>query len=322
MIHAVQPRVLVADPLSAGGLELLRSGLEVLVPETDAEIDAEIGASEALIVRSRTRVTADLLDRGRRLRLVGRAGIGVDNIDVDAATDRGILVINSPLGNVRSTAEHTVSLLFALARSVPAADRATRAGRWKQGYTAVQLLGKRLGIIGIGKVGRQVAAMATGIGMEVVAYDPYLPDSAWKEVGVRRVGFDELLAGADFVSIHVPKGPDTRNLIGAVELGRMRPGSYLINCARGGLVDETAVASALEAGHLAGAAVDVYAQEPVTDSPLLAAPNTILTPHVAASAREAQAQVSTDIAAQVLDFFAGRPVSFPVNPTVLREDIS
>jgi D-3-phosphoglycerate dehydrogenase len=311
------PRIVVADPLSAGGLALLKQHAEVLVPADAAALREVLPGGDALIVRSQTNVTADLLAIGERLRIVGRAGIGIDNIDVAAATDRGILVVNAPLGNVRSTAEHTIALLFALARRVVSADAAVRSGAWKKGYEGMQVSGKRLGLIGAGKVGRQVAEMATGVGMEVVAHDPYIPEDAWPTLGLRSVSFEELLKSSDVVTIHVPKGPETRNLIGAAELADMKTGSYLINCARGGLVDEAALAAALASGHLAGAAVDVYEQEPVIDSPLLSAPNTILTPHVAASTREAQAQVSADIAAQILDFFAGRQVDYPINPSVL-----
>jgi D-3-phosphoglycerate dehydrogenase / 2-oxoglutarate reductase len=311
------PRIVVADPLSAGGLALLREHADVLLPDDLAALHDMLPDGDALIVRSRTQVTADLLEVGERLRIVARAGIGVDNIDVDAATDRGILVVNAPLGNVRSTAEHTIALLFALARRVVAADAAVRSGVWKTGYEGMQLSGKRLGLIGAGKVGRQVAAMAVGVGMEVVAHDPYLPADAWPALGLQSVSLDELLLSADVVTIHVPKGPETRNLIGAPELARMKAGSYLINCARGGLVDEAALAAALASGHLAGAAVDVYEHEPAVDTPLLTAPNTILTPHVAASTREAQVQVSADIANQVIDFFAGREVDYPINPSVL-----
>lgn len=313
------PRVVVADPLSSSGLDLLREHLEVFLAEDAATLNSTLPGSDALIVRSRTRVTADLLQHGHRLKIVGRAGIGVDNIDVDAATHRGILVINAPLGNVRSTAEHTLALIFALARRVPAADRAMREGAWKMGYQGIQLAGKRLGVVGVGKVGRQVANMATAIGMDVIAHDPYLSGDAWVESGLRDVSFDEVLETADIMTLHVPLMDDTRDLVGAPEISRMKIGSYVINCARGGLVNEAALAEALHEGHLAGAALDVFEREPLIDSPLLSAPNLILTPHVAASTREAQAQVSTDIAVQVVDFFAGRAVSYPVNPTVLRK---
>jgi len=312
------PRVLVADPLAQNGLDLLREQLEVVVASESGPLLETIRQSDALIVRSRTRVTADLLDRASKLQLVARAGIGVDNIDVPAATERGILVINAPLGNVRSTAEHTVALIFALARRLVAADGAVRSGAWKSGYEGTQLAGKRLGVVGIGKVGSMVASIASAIGMEVVAYDPYLPGDAWVSLGVPQLDLPELLATSDVVTLHVPISSETRHLVGKTELRSMKPGSYLVNCARGGLVDELNLAAALRDGHLAGAALDVFEQEPLQDSPLLAAPNVILTPHVAASTQEAQAQVSTDIAAQVLDFFAGRPVAYPVNPSVLR----
>jgi D-3-phosphoglycerate dehydrogenase len=309
--------VVVADPLADGGLQLLRSQLEVLLPPDESSLRDAVPSSDALIVRSRTRVTSDLLEGARRLRLVARAGIGVDNIDVDAATERGILVVNAPLGNVRSTAEHTMALIFALARRVTAADRAARDGTWKTGYEGMQLAGKRLGVIGVGKIGRQVAAMASALGMEILAHDPYLPATAWPDLGLRPVPFDELLSEADIVTLHVPLLPETRGLIGAAEISRMKPGAYVVNCARGGLVDEAELADALASGRLAGAALDVFEREPVRDSPLLAAPNLILTPHVAASTKEAQAQVSTDVALAVLDFFAGKPPAFPVNPSVL-----
>ncbi len=314
-----KPRVVVADPLAANGINLLREAAEVIVAADQDALHASLPESDALIVRSRTMVTADLLDLGPRLQIVGRAGIGIDNIDVPAATEKGILVINAPLGNVRSTAEHTLALIFALARRVVSADASVRGGSWKAGYEGMQLGGKRLGVIGVGKVGSTVANVAAAIGMDVVAYDPYLPAQAWDALGLRHSSLEELLGTADVVTIHVPLMDQTRLLLDAEALVRMKRGAYLVNCARGGLVDEAALASALTSGHLAGAALDVFEQEPLTDSPLLDAPNLILTPHVAASTREAQAQVSTDIAVQVLDFFAGKPVAYPINPSVLRK---
>jgi D-3-phosphoglycerate dehydrogenase len=311
------PRVVVADPLAAGGLELLRSRLEVVLPANSDALRAAVPSSDALIVRSRTQVTSDLLNGAVRLRLIARAGIGVDNIDLDAATARGILVVNAPMGNVRSSAEHTLALIFALARRIPAADRAVRDGAWKDGYEGTQLAGKRLGVIGVGKIGREVAAMGAALGMQILAHDPYLPDSAWPALGLHPLPLEQLLADSDIVTIHVPLLAETRGMIGARQIAAMKPGAYLINCARGGLVDESALAAALVSGHLAGAALDVFAQEPLHDSPLLGAPNLILTPHVAASTREAQAQVSTDVAKAVLDYFAGKPPAFPVNPSVL-----
>jgi D-3-phosphoglycerate dehydrogenase len=220
---------------------------------------------------------------------------------------------------VRSTAEHTIALIFALARRITEADGAVREGRWKAGYEGTQLAGKRLGLVGAGKIGREVAAMAAALGMEVVAHDPYLTAEAWAALGLRSVPLETLLTTADVVTLHVPIAPDTRELIDGEALASMKDSAYLINCARGGLVDEAALAEALTSGTLAGAALDVFEEEPLKESPLLSAPNLILTPHVAASTREAQAQVSIEIAEQVVDFFAGRPVSYPINPSVLQE---
>lgn len=314
-----RPLVVVADPLGAQGLDLLREHLQVTVADDEQALAQALPHAHALVVRSRTNVTADVLQAGGNLRLVARAGIGVDNIDVAAATRRNILVINAPLGNVRSTAEHTVALLFALARRIVSADLAVRNGTWKSGYEGMQVAGKALGLVGAGKVGKTVASMAQALGMEVSAYDPYLPAAAMQDLNIQPLTLDAVLRQSDIVSLHVPLSDDTRNLIDAAALARMKSGSYLINCARGGLLDEDALAEALTRGHLAGAALDVYAHEPLRNSGLLHAPNLVLSPHVAASTREAQKQVSIDIAAGVLDFFAGRPASFPINSAVLHK---
>lgn len=318
-MSAPETRVVLADPLMPDAIELMRHDLTVIEALDAALLDVEIGTAQALVVRSRTKVTDELLNHAESLRLVARAGIGVDNVDVDAATERGILVINAPLGSVRSTAEHTIALLFGLARRIPDADRAVRGGTWKTRYEGMQLLGKRLGIIGLGKVGQQVATMASAIGMEVVAHDPYLPPRAWLDLPYPHLTLGEVLGTSDVVTLHVPLVAATYHLIDQHQMAMMRPGAYLINCARGGLVDESALALMLEQGHLSGAALDVYSEEPLRHGPLLNAPNLILTPHVAASTREAQRQVSTDIAIQILDFFAGRPVAFPVNSPVHEE---
>jgi D-3-phosphoglycerate dehydrogenase len=314
-----RPCVAVADPLASVGLDLLREHAEVVEASDMVLLRGALTRSDALIVRSRTQVTPELLDSGPGLRLIGRAGIGVDNIDVPAATDRGILVINAPLGNVRSTAEHTIALIFALARRLVSADHGVRDGRWKSDYQGTQLLGKRLGIIGAGKVGRQVAEMALAVGLDVTAFDPYLSSETWTSNGLQQIGLDELIETSDIVTLHVPLMEETRGLLGQAELARMKPGAFVINCARGGLVDERALADALVEGRLGGAALDVFVDEPVQDSPLLGAPNLILTPHVAASTREAQDQVAVDIAAQVIDFFAGKPVAYPVNLAALSD---
>lgn len=309
-------RVVIADPLGADGIALLRRDLDVTPAEGD-DIAALLPGAAALVVRSRTQVTEDLLERGGDLRLVARAGIGVDNIDVAAATRRGILVVNAPHASVRSAAEHTLALMLAAARRLPAADAAVRSGAWRSGYQGTQLAGKTLGVVGVGKIGRQVAWLASAIGMEVIAHDPYLPPGAWDDLGLPSWPLDDLLAAADVVTLHVPLLPETRRLMDEIRLRRMKEGAILVNCARGGLVDEAAAAVLLVEGRLGGAAFDVFEEEPPADSPLFAAPHVILTPHAAASTREAQAHVAVEIAQQVLDYFAGRPVAHPVNPSVL-----
>lgn len=315
-----KPQVVVADKLGQSGLELLRQSMEVVEAIDPASLPEALPRAEALIVRSRTQVTAGVLDRAPRLQLVARAGIGVDNIDLPAASERGVLVINAPAGSIVSTAEHTIALIFALARKVVAADQAVRTGQWNRQYEGMQLAGKRLGVIGMGKVGTRVATLAGALGMEVVACDPYLPVEAWFGLPARRVEAAELLRTSDVVTVHVSLTGETRNLMGTEEFAAMKRGAFFVNCARGALVEEAALAQALQEEHLAGAALDVFQQEPVQDSPLLQVPNVILTPHVAASTREAQEQIATDIAVQVVDFFAGRSVAYPVNPSVLRKD--
>ncbi|HZU12514.1 MAG TPA: hydroxyacid dehydrogenase [Chloroflexota bacterium] len=309
-------RVLIADPLGADGIALMQHRLAVTVAGEN-DVASLLPGSEALIVRSRTRVTDDLLARGDDLRLVARAGIGVDNIDVDAATRRGILVVNAPYASVRSAAEHTLALMLAAARRLPAADAGVRSGAWRTGYSGTQLAGKTLGVIGAGKIGRQVALLGAAIGMDVMAHDPYLPPAAWNDLGLTSRPLDDLLAVSDVVTLHIPLLPETRHLLDETRLARMKSGAILVNCARGGLVDEAAVAVCLADGHLSAAAFDVFEDEPPAGSPLLTAPNVVLTPHVAASTREAQAHVSVEIAHQVLDYFAGRPVAHAINPSVL-----
>lgn len=313
-------RVVIADPFGTDGVTMLRRELEVVEAMGADDLGEELMAADGLVVRSRTKVTAEMLSQSSRLRVVGRAGIGVDNIDIAAATERGILVINAPQGGVRAVAEHTLALIFALARQVVDADRSVRNGTWKAGYEGMQLAGKRLGVVGAGKIGRATADLAAAIGMEVVAHDPYIPVSAWPDLGLRSIDLPELLVTSDVVTLHVPLSAETRGLMGVAELRSMKTGAFLVNCARGGLVDEIALAGALHDGALGGAALDVLEEEPVAPgSPLLDAPNLILTPHVAASTPEAQAQIATDLARDLLRFFAGRPVSSPVNPSVLEK---
>jgi D-3-phosphoglycerate dehydrogenase len=285
-------RILVSDPIAEAGIEVLRQAGEVDVRTglPREELIRCIGDYDALVVRSETKVTADVIAAATRLRIIGRAGVGVDNIDVAAATQRGIIVVNSPEGNTIAAAELTVAMLLALARNIPQADRSLRAGEWKRSkFVGTEVYRKTLGIIGLGKIGREVARRAKGLGMNVIAYDPFTPSEVAERIGVTLTNLDTLLAQSDFVSIHAPLNEQTRNLINAERIARMKDGAFLINCARGGIVDEQALADAIRTGKLAGAAVDVFSKEPPPpDNPLLSLEQCVLTPHLGASTTEAQ----------------------------------
>jgi D-3-phosphoglycerate dehydrogenase / 2-oxoglutarate reductase len=314
------PRILVADPLAEDGLERLRRAGEVTVVSKlpEAELIERIPDFDALVVRSETRVTAQVLEAGRKLRVVGRAGVGVDNIDVPAATRKGILVVNAPRGNIVAAAEHTIALLFALARWLPQADASVKRGEWTRSkFIGTEVRGKTLGVIGLGNVGSEVAKRAHGLEMEVVAYDPVVSVERAELFNVELVALGELLERADFVSVHVPLVDANRNLLGARELASMKAGARLINTARGGIVDETALLDALRSGHLAAAASDVFEQEPPGENPLLAQPNFIATPHIAASTMEAQVSVAFDVAEEVAAVLAGEIPRFAVNAPAL-----
>jgi D-3-phosphoglycerate dehydrogenase len=317
--------VLVADPVAEDGLALLRphAHVEVVVGDRVA-LEGLLPDADALLVRSETRVTSGLIDQAPRLRVIGRAGAGIDTIDVDAATARGIVVVNAPGGNSVAAAEHSLALMFALVRRVAAADAAMKRGEWRRSaYVGSELTGKTLGLIGLGRVGGEVARRALGLDMRVLVYDPYVPDEHVHRLGLEPSELEALLESADIVSVHVPLTESTRGIVNASRIALMRPGGFLINCARGGLVDEEALLAALDAGHLAGAGIDVYASEPVaTDDPLPRHPKVVATPHLGASTIEAQAQVATQIAAEVLAVLDGRPAQFAVNAPSLRpEDV-
>jgi D-3-phosphoglycerate dehydrogenase len=318
--------VLVADPLAEDGLARLRQSVDVEVrPKlTESELVAAVGGFDALVVRSETRVTAGVLGAGQRLQVVGRAGVGVDNIDVAAATQRGILVVNAPRGNVIAAAEHTIGLLLALARNIPQADAAVKAGEWQRSrYTGVEVRGKVLGIVGLGNIGSEVATRAQGLEMEVIAYDPVLPVERSEQLNVELVGLDELFSRADFITIHAPLVEGTRNLIDARLLALAKPEARLVNAARGGIVDEAALYRALADGRLAGAAADVFAREPVGENPLLGLPNFVATPHIAASTVEAQASVAFDVAEEVLAVLRGELPRHAVNaPSLAPEELA
>jgi D-3-phosphoglycerate dehydrogenase len=310
-------RVLVTEKLSEAGLELLRERFQVDVREDLARGDlaAEIAPFDALVIRSATRVTAEVLDAAPRLKVVARAGIGVDNVDVEAATRRGVLVVNAPQSNTISAAEHTMALLLAQARNVPQADRELHAGRWdKERWQGVERAGKTLGLIGLGRVGTLVASRAQGFGMRVIAFDPYVSGERARELGVDVMPtLESLLVQADFVSIHLPGSPDTLGLIGEHQLAMIKPGARLVNTSRGGIVDEEALAKALDDGRLAGAALDVFAVEPATDSPLLGMEQVVVTPHLGASTIEAQDKAGTTVAEMVRLALEGQFVPYAVN---------
>lgn len=309
-------KVVVADPLGTAGLDLLR-GAGARVVDVSAEPDRlaeEIADAQALLVRSRTKVGEDLLAAARKLRVIGRAGVGVDNIDLAAAARHGVLVVNAPTSNLISAVEHTFALLLTLARHLPAAHRSMVGGGWdRKRFSGVELSAKTLGVVGYGKIGRGVAARARAFDMNVVAHDPHLGPAEGERLGVELVSLDDLLARADMVTLHVPLTPETRGLLDASRLAAMKPGALLINCSRGGVVDEAALLDALDSGALAGAGLDVFATEPLADFRLAAHPRVVATPHLGASTREAQERISLEAARMVLAALGGSLAVSAVN---------
>jgi D-3-phosphoglycerate dehydrogenase / 2-oxoglutarate reductase len=314
-------KILVREKIADAGVELLRAHFEVDV-DTDSPLEEIVGGYEGLIVRSATKVTADVIARATRLKVIGRAGVGVDNVDVDAATRRGIVVANAPESNVVSAAEHTIGLLLALARNIPQAHAAFTAGRWERSkWGGVELADKVLGVLGFGRIGRQVARRALGLQMKVVAFDPFVSAERFRELGVESATFDEVLARSEFLTLHLPLTDETRNAIDASAIEKMRDGVRIINAARGELLDERALIAGLESGKVAGAAIDVFTEEPYS-GPLLQAPNVVLTPHLAASTEEAQDRAGVIVAEQVVAALEGGLVTNAVNiPTVGAEDL-
>ena len=315
-------KILVSDDVSESGLEPLRAAGFALEKRTGLKLDelcALLPDYEGLVVRSETKVTAQVLDAGARLRAIGRAGVGVDNIDVAAATARGIIVMNAPDGNTMTTAEHTLALLLALARRVPQAHASLRAGRWeRKKFVGVELRGKTLGVVGLGRIGRVVAHRALAFGMKVVAHDPFIAPEQAKEFELELLPLAQVCARADFLTVHTPLTNETRGLIGARELAQMKPDARVINCARGGLVDERALHAALKEGRIAGAALDVFEQEPPpADNPLLQLEEVITTPHLGASTREAQEGVALTVAEQMRDYFLTGALRGAVNAPAL-----
>jgi D-3-phosphoglycerate dehydrogenase len=320
-------RVLVTDKLPEEGLGLLTAepGLEVVVDtklaKDPAALKAALGEADGIVIRSGTQLTADVLADQSRLKVIVRAGVGVDNIDVPAATRQGIVVMNTPGGNTVSTAEQTMALMLSLARNLPQANASLKGGKWDRNkFTGNQLEGKTLGIIGLGRVGLAVARRSQGFGMKVVGFDPFLTAERATELGVESVpGLDDLWARCDYITLHTPLSAETRRLIDAEAIARMRPGVRIINCARGGLIDEPALLAALDSGHVAGAAIDVFDPEPpAADDPLVLHPKTVVTPHLGASTEEAQLAVAEEAARLLIDFFRGGQVRFAVNMAALN----
>jgi D-3-phosphoglycerate dehydrogenase / 2-oxoglutarate reductase len=323
-----RPRVLITDKVAPEGIDLLRPVAEVdeRIGISPDDLRAIIGDYDALVVRSETRVTSDILAAGEKLKVVARAGVGVDNIDVEAATTRGVIVVNSPTGNVAAAAEHTVALLLALARHVPAATASLKSGKWERSrFVGVEVRNKTLGIVGIGKVGLGVARSALGMGMRVIATDPYASPDIAAQLGIELTSLEAVLPRADFLTTHAPLTPATRGLIGERELAQLPKGARVLNVARGGLIDEAALLAALESGHIAGAALDVFTAEPPKEEvtlQLIAHPHVVATPHLGASTEEAQVTVALDVCEQVADILAGGLPRAAVNaPIILPETL-
>jgi len=318
-------RAVVSDPIAEAGLEILRRDpdIEVVVKteHTPDDLKRLVAQADALVVRSQTKVTADVIEAAPRLKVIARAGVGVDNVDVAAATRRGIIVLNSPEGNTIAATEHTIALLLALSRRIPEAYDSMRKGEWKRSkFVGVELYNKVLGVIGLGKIGAEVARRARALGMRLVGYDPYIPAEMAERLGVELVALDELLARSDYVTVHTPLTRDTRGLIGKAELEKIKRGARLVNTARGGIIEEKALADAVKSGVVAGAAVDVFEEEPPKGSPLLEVEGIIVTPHLGASTEEAQVKVAVDVAEQVVDVLHGRPARTAVNVTPVRAE--
>ena len=319
------PKVLISDDLSPAAVQIFKDrGVEVDVKVglPKEELEKIIGGYDGLAIRSATKVTEKVLNAAGRLKVVGRAGIGVDNVDTKAATAKGVIVMNTPFGNSITTAEHAISLMLALARQIPAADRSTQAGKWeKSKFMGVELFSKTLGLIGCGNIGSIVADRAIGLKMKVVAYDPFLSPERAMEIGVEKVELDDLLKRADFITLHTPLTEKTRNILSAENIARCKKGVRIVNCARGGLVDEKALAAALKAGHVAGAALDVFEVEPAKENVLFGLDNVVCTPHLGAATSEAQENVALQVAEQMSDYLLKGAITNAINfPSISAEE--
>lgn len=320
-----KPKVLISDKMDPKAAEIFRErGCEVdeITGKTPEELKAIIGQYDGLAIRSSTKVTQDILDAATHLKVVGRAGIGVDNVDIPAASAKGVVVMNTPFGNSITTAEHAIALMFALARQLPEADASTQAGKWeKNRFMGVEVTGKTLGLIGAGNIGSIVASRALGLRMKVIAFDPFLSPERAVEIGVEKVELADLLARADFITLHTPLTEQTRNILSAENLAKTKKGVRIVNCARGGLIDEAALKAGLDSGHIAGAALDVFQTEPAHESPLFGTPGFVSTPHLGASTNEAQVNVAIQVAEQMADYLVHGGVTNALNmPSLSAEE--
>jgi D-3-phosphoglycerate dehydrogenase / 2-oxoglutarate reductase len=320
-----KPRVLISDKMDPNAARIFADqgcDVDVITGETPEQLIARIGDYDGLAIRSSTKVTKEILAAAKNLKVIGRAGIGVDNVDIPAASAQGVVVMNTPFGNSITTAEHAIALMFALARQLPEANALTQAGKWpKNDFMGVEVTGKVLGLIGAGNIGSIVASRALGLKMKVVAFDPFLTPERAVEMGVEKAELDTLLARADFITLHTPLTDQTRNILSAENLAKTKKGVRIINCARGGLIDEAALKAALDSGQVAGAALDVFAVEPAKESPLFGTPNFICTPHLGASTNEAQVNVALQVAEQMADYLVNGGVSNALNmPSLSAEE--
>lgn len=320
-----KPRVLISDKMDPNAERLLREGgcdVDVITGETPEQLIARIGDYDGLAIRSSTKVTKEVLDAAKNLKVIGRAGIGVDNVDIPYASSKGVVVMNTPFGNSITTAEHAIAMMFALARQIPEANAQTQAGLWpKNGFMGVEVTGKTLGLIGAGNIGSIVASRALGLRMKVIAFDPFLSPERAVELGIEKVELEDLLARADFITLHTPLTDQTRNILSRENLAKTKKGVRIVNCARGGLIDEAALKDALDSGQVAGAALDVFQTEPAKESPLFGTPNFICTPHLGASTNEAQVNVALQVAEQIADFLVNGGVTNALNmPSLSAEE--
>lgn len=320
-----KPKVLISDKMDPNAARIFEErgcDVDVITGQTPEELAAMIGEYDGLAIRSSTKVTPEILEAATNLKVIGRAGIGVDNVDIPTASSKGVVVMNTPFGNSITTAEHAIALIFAVARQIPEANASTQAGKWeKSRFMGVELTGKTLGLIGAGNIGGIVASRAIGLRMKVVAFDPFLTPERAIELGIEKVELGDLLARADFITLHTPLTDETRNILSKENLAKTKKGVRIVNCARGGLIDEAALKEALESGHVAGAALDVFAEEPAKENPLFGTENFICTPHLGASTSEAQVNVALQVAEQMSDYLVNGGVTNALNmPSLSAEE--